>query len=56
MAKLSKKQVKELSEKLSIQKKSVWAKASATERKEIFALAERYKSFLDSAKTERLAV
>jgi aspartyl aminopeptidase len=56
MAKLTKKQVKELSEKLSIEKKAVWAKATAKERKEIFALGERYKAFLDNAKTERLAV
>jgi aspartyl aminopeptidase len=56
MAKLTKKQVKELSEKLSIEKKTVWSKATAKERKDIFALAERYKSFLDNAKTERQAV
>ena len=56
MAKLSKKQVKDLTEKLSIQKNTVWSKATAKQRKEIFALGERYKSFLDNAKTERLAV
>lgn len=56
MAKLTKKQVKKLNERLALQRKAVWAKASAKERKEIFALAERYKSFLDQAKTERLAV
>lgn len=56
MAKLSKKQVKDLTEKLSIQKKTVWSKANAKERKDIFALGERYKTFLDNAKTERLAV
>jgi len=56
MAKLTKKQLKELSEKLTLPKKSVWAKATARERKDIFALAERYKAFLDNAKTERLAV
>ena len=56
MAKLSKKQVKDLSEKLSIPKKAVWSKATAKQRKDIFDLAERFKSFLDNAKTERLAV
>jgi aspartyl aminopeptidase len=56
MAKLSKKQVKELTEKLTIQKKTVWSKATAKQRKDIFALGERYKKFLDNAKTERLAV
>ena len=56
MAKLSKKKLKELSEKLTRQNPAVWDKASAARRKEIFALAEEYKSFLDQAKTERLAV
>ncbi|CAO0819766.1 putative M18 family aminopeptidase 1 [Desulfarculales bacterium] len=54
--KLSKKQVKALSERLLMQPKSVWEQADQKVRKEMFALAERYKAFLDRAKTERLAV
>ncbi len=54
--KLSKKKLKELSERLEHKPKSVWQEASAAQRKEIFALAEDYKAFLDAAKTERLAV
>ncbi len=40
---------------LTTEKKNVWKQASATERKQIMALAEDYKEFLDNAKTERLA-
>ncbi len=56
MAKLTKKQYKKLSEKLSPEKKSVWDAADAAQRKEIVKLGERYKEFLDAAKTERMAV
>ncbi len=54
--KLTKKQFKALSERLLLEPKSVWEQADASARQEIFALAERYKTFLDQAKTERLAV
>ena len=56
MAKMSKKKFEELGEKLSPEKKTVWDSASDGERKEIFALCDRYMDFLDNAKTERLAV
>lgn len=56
ITKLNKKQVKALSDQLLQQPKSVWEQADAKTRQEIFALAERYKAFLDQAKTERLAV
>ncbi|MCB2191454.1 MAG: aminopeptidase [Deltaproteobacteria bacterium] len=56
MAKLSKKQFKDLSEKLSISKKSVWDQAKPAQRKKIMELGESYKEFLDLAKTERMAV
>jgi aspartyl aminopeptidase len=56
MAKLSKKQVTELKERLALEPGAVWEAADAARRKEIFATAERYKAFLDRAKTERLAV
>ncbi len=56
MAKLSKKQVKELGEKLKHQSPTVWEKATSAEREAIFALAERYKDYLDRGKTERRAV
>jgi len=56
MAKLSKKKFKQLSEKLSPEKKSVWDQADAAQRREIMKLGERYKEFLDAAKTERMAV
>jgi aspartyl aminopeptidase len=56
MAKLSKKQIEELKKRLEHKAPTVWEKASARQRKDIFATAERYKEFLDQAKTERLAV
>lgn len=56
MAKLTKKKFKELSEKLSVSKKSVWDQAEPAQRKQIMELGERYKEFLDQAKTERMAV
>ncbi len=54
--KLSKKEVKTLSEKLLLEPRSVWETADAARRREIFVLGERYKTFLDRAKTERQAV
>ncbi|MCF8032639.1 MAG: aminopeptidase [Desulfarculaceae bacterium] len=56
MAKLTKKQYKKLSEQLMPEKKSVWDQADPAQRKEIMKLGERYKDFLDAAKTERMAV
>ena len=46
---------KKLQEKLTYQKKNYYEVASAEEKKEIFAFAEDYKTFLDEAKTEREA-
>ena len=56
MAKLSKKKFKELSDELTLQRKSVWEQASPAQRKEILVLGQKYKNFLDKAKTERMAV
>ena len=56
MAKLSKKKTEELSERLLKKSKSVWDDSGAAQRKEIMELGEKFKSFLDIAKTERLAV
>ncbi|MFH1057501.1 MAG: aminopeptidase [Pseudomonadota bacterium] len=55
-SKLNKKQVKALGDRLLLQPKSVWDQADQKARQEIFAMGERYKAFLDQAKTERLAV
>ncbi|MFZ5587509.1 MAG: aminopeptidase [Thermodesulfobacteriota bacterium] len=54
-AKLSKKELKALGDKLLLQPKTVWEQADQHTRQAIFALAEEYKAFLDQAKTERLA-
>jgi aspartyl aminopeptidase len=56
MAKLSKKKVEELSKKLVYKPRFVWDEATASQRKEIMALGERFKSFISKAKTERMAV
>lgn len=56
MAKLSKKKMEELGDRLLKKNKSVWDSSSATQRNDIMSLAEKFKSFLDVAKTERLAV
>jgi len=56
MAKMNKKRIKELTDKLVRKSPTVWGEASAAQRKEILATADRYKAFLDQAKTERLAV
>ncbi len=45
----------ELMEELSYKKKNYYETADEKERKEIFAYAEGYKTFLDAAKTEREA-
>lgn len=37
-------------------KAPAWARMDDTERKEVMAYGERYKAFLDRARTERLAV
>ena len=54
--KLSKKQIKDLSKKLSYAPRLVWDEISAAEKKRVFSFADGYKKFLDSAKTEREAV
>jgi aspartyl aminopeptidase len=48
--------LKKLEEKLLFNKKSAWDGIKVKEQKEIFALNEDYKSFLDSSKTEREAI
>ena len=52
--KLSKWQKKE--KMITYQRKSCWKKCTNEERKEIFSLGEKYKSFLGQAKTERKTV
>ena len=47
---------KELKEKLFLQRKNGYTRINEAEKKEIFAFAEDYKTFLDTAKTEREAV
>jgi len=54
--KLTKKQIKDLSKKLAYTPSLVWDEISAAQRKQVFSFAERYKAFLDEAKTEREAV
>jgi aspartyl aminopeptidase len=53
---LSKKKVEELRKRLARKPQLVWDVLGSGERKELFEFAERYKAFLDSAKTEREAV
>ncbi|MBR5512474.1 MAG: aminopeptidase [Ruminococcus sp.] len=48
--------VKELKEKLFMQRKNGYSRINEHEEKAIFAFAEDYKKFLDTAKTEREAV
>ncbi len=50
-----KSKAKKLQEELSYQKKNYFEVADEAERKEIYAYAEGYKSYLDAAKTEREA-
>ena len=47
---------KELKEKLFLQRKNGYRRIDADEEKAVFAFAEDYKQFLDTAKTEREAV
>jgi aspartyl aminopeptidase len=49
-------ETKELEKKLKFQGKLSWDRLEKPEREEIFRFAERYKAFLDRAKTEREAV
>ena len=56
MAKLTKKQINKLKESLSLPSKPAWERMSSSQRDEAMAVAERYKRFLDAAKTERMAV
>ena len=45
-----------LENKLVMKKESAWTKFNAQEKKMIFTMGEKYKKFLDIAKTEREAV
>jgi len=53
---LSKKKVEELRKRLVRKPELVWDVLGPGEKKKVFEFAERYKAFLDSAKTEREAV
>lgn len=53
---LTKKELKQLSERLTYQPKLVWDSIGEAEKKEAFSFAEEYKRFLDASKTEREAV
>ena len=53
---LAKKQVEALRQQLVRKPRLVWDVLGARERKKAFDFAERYKGFLDAAKTEREAV
>ncbi len=54
--KLTKKEIKDLSEKLTYTPRLVWDEISEAEKRKVFAFAEDFKTFLDRAKTEREAV
>ncbi len=54
--KLTRKQIKDLSKKLSYAPRLVWDEITAAEKKRVFSFADGYKTFLDEAKTEREAV
>jgi len=49
-------ELKKLSKKLEIEKKSGWNSIDDTAKNEIFKLSDEYKRFLDSSKTEREAI
>jgi aspartyl aminopeptidase len=51
-----KNELEKLRERLMVKHKLVWDQVDASEREAILAYAERYKKFLDTAKTEREAV
>ena len=53
---MSKKKVEELRKRLVRKPQLVWDVLGPGEKKKVFEFAERYKTFLDSAKTEREAV
>ncbi|NVM20168.1 MAG: aminopeptidase [Desulfobacterales bacterium] len=53
---MSKKKVEELRKRLVRKPQLVWDVAKPAEKKKVFEFAERYKGFLDAAKTEREAV
>jgi aspartyl aminopeptidase len=48
--------LEKLADKLAFKKKSAWDGINAKEKKAMFDLAEGFKSFLDSSKTEREAI
>ncbi|MBW1917314.1 MAG: aminopeptidase [Deltaproteobacteria bacterium] len=52
----SKDEIQQLRDKLAVKPRLVWDRVDAAERSAILAYAERYKNFLDVAKTERQAV
>ena len=54
--KVSKKNVEELRKRLVRKPRLVWDVLGPAEKEKAYAFAERYKAFLDSAKTEREAV
>ena len=53
---MNKKQVEALRKKVSRKSRLVWDVINTKEKREVFAFADRYKTFLDQAKTEREAV
>jgi len=55
-SKVSKKQLEELRKRLVRKPQLVWDSVGARGQKKVFPFAERYKSFLDSVKTEREGV
>ena len=55
-SKLSKKKVEELRKRLARKPQLVWDVLGSGDKKRVFEFAERYKGFLDAAKTEREAV
>lgn len=56
MPHLTENDIKQLREKLAVKNRLVWDQVDDTERAAIVDYAERYKAFLDQAKTERQAV
>jgi aspartyl aminopeptidase len=56
MPKSKKDETKDLKKKLEFTRKSVWDGISKKEENEIYKLSDEYKKFLDSSKTERIAI
>ncbi len=54
-SRMSKKEVKALADKVCLERTPAWDRFSAAEAKAAFAFAEKYRQFLDDAKTERRA-